>query len=258
MDSGSSIEEYPAPLEWPNWKDNKQEEDWRWSVNKSDFEYHLRNGKDKLNLWGSWTTVLGGQEENVHIGSALVSSDRSIALLSALQTASNPHDYYIPDDGNELEIDEIGFKLKGWVEDQYRENALDEFDPWAGNIRYPPLRPAKFVCDLLQLNSDNEFRVWHSDKEDSISKEIIWSQVWGNCRSKDDESEGDCGRRLQASPIFIEKLLNKMNMDRIVKVEMERSLRRYRYERSTDDGLGYVPPYFRIFIFRSNGRVYSL
>lgn len=108
------------------------------------------------------------------------------------------------------------------------------------------------------ITSDNEFRVWHSDKEDSISKEIIWSQIWGNYRSNDDESEGDHGWRLQASPIFIEELLNKMNMDLIVKVEIKRSLRHYRYERSTDDGLGYIPPYFRIFIFRSNGRAYSL
>ena len=247
----------PTPLEWPNWKDEKQEDHWRWSVGRSDFDRLLGIREDRLNLWGSWTTIAGRQKEVVHVNSALVTSDRSAALLRALQTATDPHYYRIPDAGDDLEIDKLGFQLKGWVEDESRESALDQFDPWAGDIQYPPPKPAQFVCDLLQLKSDREFRVWQLQAEGAL-KEVLWSQVWGSYRRKDDESEGEHGRRLQVSPAFVAEFLGKMNMDLIVKVEIERRISHSRYERDNDDGLGYVQPYFRIFLLRADGQSYSL
>ena len=107
----------PAPLEWPSWKNEKQEDDWRWSVCRSDFERALSSGEDKLNLSGYWNTISGQREEKIHISSALITSDRSFSLLRALQTATDSHAYRIPDAGDELEIDEAGFQLKGWIED---------------------------------------------------------------------------------------------------------------------------------------------
>ena len=121
----------PAPLEWPDWKNEKQEQedDWRPSVCRSDFEHSLGLGKDKLSLWGYWNTVSGKREETIHISSALVTSDRSFALLRALQTATDSRAYKIPDAGDELEIDESDFQLKGWVENRDSETGRDEFDP---------------------------------------------------------------------------------------------------------------------------------
>ena len=249
----------PAPLEWPNWKDEKQEDDWRWSVDRSDFDRLLGLGEDRLNLWGYWNTVSGQQEETVYISSALVASDRSESLLRALQTATDPHTYtyWIPDAGDELEIDESGFQLKGWVENRDSETGRDEFDPWAGAIRYPPLKPAKFVRDLFHLEADRECRVWQLQTE-GVHKEVLWSQVWGSDRRRDDESEGEQGRRLQVSHTFITEFLGKMNRDFIVEVKIERRIRCFHYERSRDDSLRYIPPYSRIFILRADGRTYSL
>jgi hypothetical protein len=247
----------PTPLEWRDRKDEKDKDGWRWSVAKSDFSHFLGLGEDRLNLWGGWTTISGDQKETVSVYSALVSSDRSASLLSALQTASNPHDYRIPGADDDLEIDKFEFQLKGWVEDLVVDSGLDEFDPWAGEIHYPPLKPAKFVLDLLQIESDIECRVWRFHKDGAI-KEILWSQVWGSYSPKDDESEQERGRRLQASPAFVKEFLGKINMDLIVKVEIERRLNRYHYERNKYDGLAYVLPYFRIFILRADGESYSL
>ena len=247
----------PTPLEWPSWKNDKQEDDWRWSVGRSDFDHLIGLDEDRLNLWGNWNTVFGDREEKVHIRSALVTSDRSAALLTALQTANSPFDYRIPDAGDDMEIGELGFRLKGWIKARNSEKALDEFDPWAGDIRYPPLKPTKFVCDLLQLKEDREYRVWQLQTEGML-KEVLWSQVWGSNYRKDDESEGEHGYRLQTSRAFVTEFLGKMNMDLIVEVEIERRIRRYRYEESKDDGLGYVQPYFRIFVLKTDGRTYSL
>ncbi|MYD62050.1 MAG: tetratricopeptide repeat protein [Gemmatimonadetes bacterium] len=247
----------PTPLEWPSWKNDEQEDNWRWSVGRPDFDRLLGLNEDRLNLWGDWNTVFGRREEKVHISSALVTSERSAALLTALQTANNPFDYCIPDVGDNMEIDESGFRLKGWIKARNSEKALDEFDPWAGDIRYPPLKPAKFVCDLLQLKEDREQRVWQLQTEGML-KEVLWSQVWSGDSRQQNQSEGEHGQRLQASRAFITEFLSKMNMDLIVEVEIERRIRRYRYEESSDDDLGYVQPYFRIFVLKADGRTYSL
>ncbi len=249
----------PAPLEWPSWKDEKQEDDWRWSVGRSDFDRLLGLGGDRLNVWGEWNTTSGQRAEKANISSALVTSDRSFALLRALQTAIDPHAYRIPDAGDELEIDESDFQLKGWVEDHDSETGRDEFDPWAGGIRYPPLKPAEFVRDLFQLKTDKEC-LWQIETEEG-RKEVLWSQTWGRDQSQYGqyyETEDERGRRLQASHAFVTEFLDKVNRDLIVEVPMERRILRNRYERSKDDSLEYVPPYYRIFILRADGRTYSL
>ena len=247
----------PAPLEWPSWKNEKQEDDWRWSVCRLDFERVLGLDEDRLNLWGKWNTTSGQREERANISSALVTSDRSFALLRALQTAIDPQAYRIPDAGDDLEIDESDFQLKGWVEDRDFETGRDKFDPWAGAIGDPPLKPAKFVRDLFQLKADKECRVWQIETEGGC-KEVLWAQIWGDDYGRYYETEGEHGRRLQASHTFITELLGKVHMDLIVEVQIERCIRRDGYGRSKDDYLEYVSPYYRIFILRADGQTYSL
>ena len=133
----------------------------------------------------------------------------------------------------------------------------DGFDPWAGGIQYPPLKPAPFVCDLFQLKTDRECRVWQLETEGG-RKEVLWAQVWGRDYGQYYEAEGEHGRRLQASPTFISKFLGKINMDLIVEVQIERRIPRDHYERNKDDYLEYVSPYYRIFILRADGQTYSL
>lgn len=247
----------PKPLEWPNWKNDKQSEDWQWSVVKSDFDRLLGLGDDRLNLWGHWTMLSGRYAEVASIRSALVTPERSYALLSALQTATNSRDYLIPNAGDDLEIDKPDFKLIGWVETNYAEKGLDQFDPWAGEIRYPAPKPAQFANDIFQLEPDREFRVWQGQSEGAL-KEVLWSQVWGSCKKEDNEDEGENGQRLQASRAFLIEFLGKMKMDLIVEVEIERRIRRSRYERYKDDGIEYPHPYTKLFLFDSDGKCRSL
>ena len=116
------------------------------------------------------------------------------------------------------------------------------------------------MCDLFQLKADKECRVWQIETEGG-RKEVLWSQIWGSGHSQDSqyyETEGEHGRRLQASHAFITEFLGKVNRDLIVEVQIGRRILRDRYERRKDGGRGYVPPYTKIFILRADGQTYSL
>lgn len=95
-----------------------------------------------------------------------------------------------------------GFSLKGWTVSDCRENRLDEYDPWGADITYPPVAPAPFVNDLVGLKPDPEGRIWHlgGTDEDGI---VLWSEVWGECRERDDDGDFERGTRLQASTSFV-------------------------------------------------------
>jgi hypothetical protein len=175
-----------------------------------------------------------------------------------LQTATNPHDYRIPDAGDELQIDHNGFQLKGWIApDDHFGSGIDEQDPWSGAIRYPPTRPAQFVVNLMNLKSDSERRVWYPANGQSTIP-VLWSQVWGHYNEKEDGDEEESGRRIQASPQFITDFLRKVDMDLIVEVEMERRYSHSRYESRKEDSIGFIPGSARLFLIKSDGKLFTI
>jgi hypothetical protein len=207
-------------------------------------------------VWGDWTACSGEREENVTIRSALVSRERSESLLRALQTAG-PHDYRIPPENDELEIDHGPFRLKGWVKDRDFREGLDESDPWAGKISYPPLEPAEFVVERMHLQSDAEHRFWITG-DDGHSRPALHSQTWGQWRDRRDEEEAEHGTRLQASPEFLAAFLSENGMDLIIKVQLDRRLRHRHYSRSEYGDFGYLLPNARLFLFKADGTLSSL
>ena len=246
----------PIPFDRPSWKDEKEKEDWRLSIGSNDFDRILIAPNNRLNLWGVWTWISGHREECIRVYSALVSSDHSIALLRALQSVDNPYDYRIPDVDDDLEIDFEGFKLKGWVVDPSESNRLDQQDPWAGNIAYPPPEPAAYIAELMRLNSDHEHRRWFL-KSNHI--DVAWSEVWGYFQEKDnDEANHESGARLQVSFDFIKSLLSELKMDLIVEIQIERHLRYSRWERSNDNDTRSIRPSARLFLIKSDGSISTL
>jgi hypothetical protein len=247
----------PEPLDWPAWKDSNREDDWRWSVSKGDFDRVIGFGANRLNVWGDWSAVADYRVESVEIHSALVTPRTSQALLRALQTTANPYDYCIPKAGDDSEIDEPDFQLCGWVANRNRAHGIDELDRWVGNISYPPLKPAAWICDLMGLNADQESRVWTSQKEGE-RHEVFWSRSWGKPSEREDDAESEHGERLQATIEFVTQVLEEAGMDLVIEARIKRRASHSRYERARDDGLQYVPPYTRIFLFKSDGQICSL
>lgn len=246
----------PTPLERPAWKDEKETDEWRWSIMRNDFDQILMSPDGRMNLWGYWTRISGQREESIQVNSALVSSDRSTALLRALHSVVNPHNYRIPDADDDLQIDFEGFQLKGWIIDRSHDSGLDEQDPWAGSIRYPPPRPAPYVTELMNLKSDEEERRWFVQGD---QVDVAWSQIWGHFYEKDNsDRKHESGARFQASFAFIVSFLRKLGMDLIVEVEIERRNRHYRWESSNDDDFGYILPNARLFLIKSDGSISTL
>src|SRR5260370_30521109 len=110
----------PTPLEHPSWQDRKRGKDTLPVVTVDDFEEALHAGGAMLNVWGHWTAADSELEQSVHISSALLSPDKSLALLRALVTAKDVHYYALPSAGSDMKIDEFGFTLKGWIVDDRR------------------------------------------------------------------------------------------------------------------------------------------
>ncbi|QIT55247.1 hypothetical protein HC341_08535 [Aquisalimonas sp. 2447] len=247
----------PTPLEWPDWKNETSAEGWRWSLVRDDF-YRVLFGSDGIvTVWGDWTAISGERRENAHIRSALVSTEHSRALVRALQTVTNPHDYRIPGAGDDSEIEQGGFLLKGWVVQPMNELGIDKHDPWAGDISFPPIQPAEFVVDSMGLASDPEHRVWHSAIE-GHTEPVLWSRLWGHFQDQEDEDEQESGQRFEASTSFIRELLNTTENDLLVEVEMNRQRRFSRYSHQEDEGLGYITPYAKLFLIRGDGSVYTI
>lgn len=247
----------PLPLERPAWKDEKETEMWRWQIKRDDFDKILLSPDGRLSLWGHWTWVSGRREESINVYSALVSSERSTALLRALQSVGNPRDYRIPEADDDLEIGFNGFHLKGWVSEKTVGGGnIDEQDPWSGDISYPSPQPAAYIINLMNLKADAEKRQWVIQGD---SRNVVWSRIWGEFKDKDGvDWIYERGERLQASFGFIVLLLCKLKMDLIVEVGIERCLRYYEWERSKKDDIGLIPPSTRLFIVKANGNIETL
>lgn len=241
----------PAPLEWPTWRDQKKGDAAYRSVTLTDFEEAFRSG-DTLNVWGHWTAADSKREQTVYVRSALVSPDKSMALLRALSTAS-AQDYLIPSARDSLQIDRSGFKLEGWIEDLSGERELDERDIWSGGVRFPPPSPSAGIIELMGLVTDSDRRVWL----DGAKAKVLSSQVWGHLEIRDEDNNPERGERLQASLEFIKALLAKVDLDLIVEVQIERR-RRYRpYEtREKDDER--IPKATKLYLIKVDGSVTSV
>lgn len=199
-------------------------------------------------MWGRWVRGDSGRTETIQINSALVSSQRSKALLRAAQHAE-PLDYRIPPAGDDLQVDSGPYQLKGWVDNETDNPGRDEFDPWAGSIHVPAPRPAQFICEALSLQPGDQERFWFRSNEEN-QQPVLWSQAWG---SEDEDSGGNLGHRLQASQALLTVLLNEFQMDLIVKVQIDRKNRQSKYDRNRGEDHGYIPPYCRLYLLNSEG-----
>ena len=242
----------PAPLERPAWLDRKEEDSAYGAVTPADFEEALKN-KNTLNVWGIWSFANTDHVQSVHVRSALVSPDRSAALLRALSTADDVHDYVVPSADYEHLIDSAGFILRGWLVDRGSRGEIDGKDKWSGDVPYPPPAPAAEIAELMAIEADSDRRVWR----DAENEPVMSSQVWGHLKARDEDDHPERGERLRASLDFVTTLLGKCGFDLIVEVQIERTRRRWRHE-LREDVDERSPTRTRLYLINAAGRVTSL
>lgn len=245
----------PFPLNVHKWPTTITPEEWRWSVSRDYFEKLLFIDKEKVVVWGNWEECDDRNLESVSIRSAFVCHDKSISLLSALQSTLNSHDYLIPDaEEDHKEIDENGFKLTGWVNCHTRDCRLDEFDPWGGAIRYPAPSPSSHVVEEMNLKTDFDSRHWYDSDSDELA---LQSEIWGSIRDSRDEEEKRSGNRLFSTQPFLASLVKKFDMDLVFEVSISRRPKFQKYSKSDDNEFRFYYPYARVFLFRTDGKFYS-
>lgn len=228
--------------------------EWLGSISENIFDKALSPAAGLLTVWGHWSESCSDRRESVAVYTALVSPESSFSLLRALQTTENAYDYKIPDAGDHLEIKHPLFQLKGWVTDTDKYNGIDEYDPWAGDVKFPVPEPAPFIIKAMKLATDEDRRVWlsaHNTEPDMISS------IWGHLSEKN-ETEKPSGYRLCASVDFIKNVLTTLNMDLIIEVDVNRYSRSDRYGRSNENELENIPTSTRIFLIKHDGTFRTL
>ena len=222
----------PVPLKGPAWLDRKEGDPAHGTVTPADFDEALHDGK-QLNVWGSWSFANTDYVQSVQVRSALVCPDRSVALLRALSTADNVHDYLIPSAEYERQIDSSGFVLQGWLVDHGSRSEIDGKDKWSGDVPYPAPAPATEIAELMAIETDADGRRW-LDADKAL---VMVSQVWGRVRARDDDDNPEHGDRLLASRDFVTKLLRRRGLDLIidVRIDRRRRLSRWRHDPREDD-----------------------
>ncbi|OJB81915.1 hypothetical protein A9Q62_16650 [Yersinia ruckeri] len=246
----------PQPEIRPSWindtSDNLNE--WLGSISENIFDESLSPASGLLTVWGHWSDKRNDRRESISVSTALVSPERSLSLLRALQTTENAYDYKIPSTGEDMEIDHMSYKLKGWIKDIGEYKGIDEHDPWAGDVTFPLPKPASFIVEAMKLTTDKDQRVWHTTH--STEPEMI-SRIWGSLAEKN-EDEKPSGYKLYASVEFIKKMLTTLSMDLIIEVGVNRYSRSNRYGRSNENELENIPSSNRIFLLKHDGTFRTL
>jgi hypothetical protein len=243
----------PAPLSRPNWIHQDKTENWRSEIISIDFLDAIlfeQNEETWLNVFGFWEEGDNIREESFYVSTALVAPAASQSLLNSLTTYSNPHDFKLPEYEEErVELETYPFELKGWVGYQDQDNRLDKFDPFAGDIDFPPYQIGKSIVEKLGLTVDSEQRECFLPNEDKAS---VRSEIWKTNKPSKNEGPLRHGKRLSASLTFLKKLCLVLGFDLIFNVKINRRFKSYMRD---EDDTRYRPPYSKIYIFTPDGKL---
>lgn len=244
-----------APLLQPDWVHQKKTDNWRLEITTINFLDSIlfeRQGEIWLNVFGSWEEGDSERYESFHISTALASPAASQSLLNALTTCPNPRDFKLPDYQEErMEFESYPFELKGWIWRGYTDNRLDEYDPHAGQIAFPPYQVGRSIAEKLGLSVDSEQREWFLSNADKAS---ILCELWSTNKPGQDEGPLRSGERLSASLAFLKNLCLILECEIIFEVQISRRFKRKPYMRN-EDGAGYTPPYNKIYILSADGKL---
>jgi len=202
---------------WGNWPDIEQ-----WLTQRSPEDYDA--GLGLFERWHQCELVIAGyinlwdtnRHGDIHISSGLVAPEKAQALMRALQTTANPHDFNL-----NLEIDEPGFDLKNLCYDQRVEDGLDEFDPLCRNASASHWTPSPDFINALKL------KPVHGNRKYLLPTGIpaVWLEIWSDQSIRDRQRIQQFFSEGQRLWVRIETLLEYLNQyarDLILEVKIAR------------------------------------
>lgn len=214
----------PVPLERPGWIREKTNKNWLRRLHDNEIVegFTFWDGQDSwVTIKGHWQEHDSEKSEHYSISSALVSIDTSKSLLFALQTCSDPRDFKLPDYGEEdMEIESNPFRLMGWISDEYSTKGLDQTDPFANAIDYPPIALGNQFANIVGLTAQKDNKIWTTVDQ----KKALISEIWASLGNGRDETPEQSGNRMQASLEFLKVVCAKTNCSIIFEVAVTREL----------------------------------
>jgi hypothetical protein len=192
------------------------------------------------------------RQEHHRIESALVSPQSAHALLRALQSIGDPTPYRIPPAGNDLEIDEPGFSLRGWISDASGEKELDSHDPllYGMDTGLPVFSLA--VQEKLGVRPDQAGKRYldRSDPNQLVAEITTWSEP----HEDKERAEYSSGWRLRIKVDRLLRYLRAQQRSLILEVQIDRKEHRYGQEENFD----YSHPAVLLYLLRADGHLETL
>ncbi|RRJ90743.1 P-loop NTPase family protein [Flavobacterium macacae] len=248
----------PVPLKRPSWItiDYSLLATVPLEINEDEFLECLKSKQDD-NLWlkvsGDWQEKNHYLQETYHISSALVSSEGSPSLLNVSTTIKNSYDMILPSyKDNDSEIISPPFILSGWIKSPETSKELDQFDPLAGEIAYPPNSIGKNIAEKLKVIDSAVEQQWLSPVS---SQPSIINKIWKSYQESNREEADQSGNVLECSLAFLKYLCATLQCELIIKVQIGRNHVQTRHGSSKEDK--YREPAYKIFILSSNGKIRS-
>ncbi len=251
----------PPPFSYHEF--SRENKDWENFLDDSAFFDGLfTNGKKQkfVTVDGWWEDGDMSLCEKYSVSSAFIPLETTDALIRALNSFENPHDYRIPAYQEELEeyeafdeetaIPNDKFLMEGWIVCPDTSKNLDAYDPFAADIFYPSIRIGQRYAELLNIYADTEFRYWHDRDSDEL-KAI--SLVW--CSDVEDPSKDSPlrkGKRISVELSALTQLCKKLDKNLLFEVTLKRSFEKgLGYE----NGREYRAPKARIYILYKDGTI---
>jgi len=186
----------------------------------------FEDADSSLIVAASVDTYSEDRHEDSSVASAFVSPETARALLRALQTANDPHDYRIPPAGDDQEIDNPQFRLAGWLKHLGSTESLDRNDPllYRMSAQLPILIPE--IQEALRVRSEHVgIRYLDQVVPHRLVAEI---HAWSDMPERDTKYDSfSQGWRLQIRTDRLLQLLTIKNTCLILKVQIRRDRRNH-------------------------------
>ena len=251
----------PTPLDSQLWfADSRKESVWLRSARADEFLREMGLTMNGSSQWivvgGDYTCDFTTRSSSVTVSSALVSSSTGSALVRALQTAHDPHDFRIPPEDDDLQIQQNPYCLVGWLASPRCELGIDEHDPMRNDVRPLSDAPGKTLIKTLDLKKVIGTRTsWVKSKN---TEPALRGEIWSDRPQRDTQryfrETGTTGSRLWMRVSDLQTFLNLEDLDLICEVQTDRRIHG-EYSRPYDSDPKKNKTTHRIFLFCKNGRI---
>lgn len=242
----------PNPLLRRKWTGEPISDTWHYEIQSDDFYDTLITqcpDADSMFVSGSWCDIKNEHIEDIQIRSALVTPQTAEALARFLRSRRSPYDFGLPGYHTEDDFKTHPFEMLNWITlGGENDLKLDKFDPYSGEIAYPPRKIQDHFAKLLNLTPDREHRYWNTPDSESP---CAFTEIW-DAHGDEQHQRYRNGHRMQMKKNLLLELCKKTEKDLLFCVQIGRSTAYSRYRSRTEEDISLIPS-FKIFILSHDG-----